>query len=552
MNLKRFLSCLLTVILVCSTVLTGCGKDGSMFSDMKDTARIEVCEFSTQGSITLNSNEEDPTDIRFTADGKTDGKSAAVNMSITQGAVTYTLDDFLRMTDNTLYINLSSILASVSSLFGGSDLLSGIKNWVSIPVSEINEDTRKLYLDFYDAIIDSFEKACKDQEISQSGDVWTLNVSGDKLVSFIQSALEEMNTNFSSWYDLYVDLLEKSGGSELLDDYSSLSEFGFSKDEDESDDSDGSSDDNSQDPIQALKDNKEDAVKAWNEAYSAWKEQLAAMEKAINNGTIHTSITYSVSLTGKEGSRNGEQAFEFQFENTQPSDFSDSDSILSSDSLSITMNQTIKEISEVTVEAPSSDDVMTFEELSYILESFMNLNSFWGGLGYDEDESLYEDSLSEEEAAAITASLKDNQAYLYHSDSDSTKPYVLTFDKTLYEIDSNIGDYTMDLWVRNAEASYASVAYEDGTLSEDLLYYLEDGQKTSSMTTDIGDVLYYTADEADEWDCYTTTFGIQLDEQHYFIGILELEKDADLDAETYLKGLLKELKPYETDSSSSL
>lgn len=536
MNLKRLLSCLLTVILVCGTVLTGCGKDGSMFSDMKDMARIKAYEFTAQGSVALKSENEDdiPIDISFTMDGKTDGKSAMANMSITWGAVTYTLDDFMRITDNTFYINLSSLMSSLSSLFGSSDMLTGVKSWISIPVATMSDENRELYLDFYDAVIDSFEKVCKDQDISQKDDTWTLNISGEQMVSFLRTGLEEINTNFSSWYDSYVALLEKSGNTEFLKDYSDLlKEY---SDEETDEKADKKTDEETvEDPIQALKDGKEDTMKEWAENYESYKESIDNLSVSISSGETNASAKYDVSLTGKEGSRNAEQAVEFTVEDTKKSRTS-----------TMSLNQKLTEISNVTVEAPAADDVMTFEEFSELISSFMNLSDL---LGSEDDEEL---SLPEEEVAAITSSLKENQAYLYNSSYEDMKPYVLTFDKDLYTVNSNIGDYSMDLWINNTESSYASVAYEQGKFSDDIAYYLEDGRNTSTMSTDIGDISYYTATETDEWDCYTTTFGIQLDEETYFVGILELEKDAKLDAETCLKSLLKELKPYEGNASGTV
>lgn len=530
MKMKRLFSCLLAVILVCSTMLTGCsGNDDTMFSDMKDMARIKTCEFNTKGSIALNSDDEDdiPIDIAFSMDGKTNGKSMAANISITWGAFTYTLDDFIRVTDGTMYMNISSIFSSLSSMFGSSDLIPGMKTWVSIPFSETSDETQELSLDFYDTIIDSFEKICKDQDISQSEDTWTLNISGEQMVSFLQNGLEEINTNFSSWYDLYVTLLEKSGNTELLQDYSAL----FGEDSDEA---------VSEDLIQELKDGKEDAVKEWGEAYTSYKEKLDNLETSISSGEANASAKYNISLSGKEGSRNAEQAMEFNLENTK-----------TASSAIVNINQKITETNDVTVEAPNAEDVMTFEEYSELMSSFMNLGGLLDDSSLDDDYGYDEESaLSDEETAAITASLKDNQVYLYNSYYKDMKPYVLTFDTGLYEIEENIGDYNMDFWIKATDSSYVSIAYDQGNLAEDMVtYYLEEGQKTSAMSTDIGDISYYTATEPDEWNCYTTTFGIQLDEESYLVGILELEKDANVDAETCLKGLLEELKPYTENDS---
>lgn len=533
MKLKRLFSCLITLILVCSAILTGCsGNKDTMFSDMKDIARIKTYEFTAEGSIALDSNNEDdiPVDISFSMDGKTNGKAVAANMSIGWGAITYSLDDFIRMTDGTLYMNMSCIFSSLSAMFGGSDMMSGMKAWVSIPVSETSDETQKLSLDFYDTIIDSFEKACKDQEISQSGDTWTLNISGEQMVSFLQSGLEEINTNFSSWYDLYVTLLEKSVNSELLKDYAAL----FGEDSDEE-----SANETAKDPIQSLKDGKKDAVTKWGEKYTSYKENLDNLEKSISSGEAKASAKYDVSLTGKEGSRTAEQAIKFNLEDTK-----------TTDSAAMTINHKITETGDVTVEAPNADDVMTFEEYSELISSFMGYISPLDD--YSDDD--YEDySIGDEEAAAISSSLKNNQVYLYNSYYEDMKPYVLTFDADLYEIDTNIVDCNMDFWLKDSDSSYISVAYDQGSLTEDMeTYYLEEGQKTSAMSTDIGDISYYTAAEVDEWDCYTTVFGIQLDGGNYLAGILELEKDADVNAETCIKGLLKELKPYTAASSDTI
>lgn len=299
----------------------------------------------------------------------------------------------------------------------------------------------------------------------------------------------------------------------------------------------------SEDPIQALKDGKEEAVEAWNEAYDSYKDALNDMSESISNGEMNVSGKYNVSLTGKEGSRSADQSVEFNLEDTA-----------NSESMVMTLNQKMTEISEVAADAPDADDVMTFEEFSELLSAFMDFNDLLDDSEYYDDyydgyEDYEEYTLSDEDIAAITSSLKDNQAYLYNSYYEDMKPYTLTFDADLYELDTNIGDYSLDLWIKNTD-SYASIAYDQGNLADDMeVYYLEEGQKLSAMSTDIGEISYYTADEVDEWDCYTTTFGIQLDEKSYLVGILELEKAANLDTETCLKSLLKELKPYEGGSS---
>ena len=516
MKTKRLFSCLLASLLCCCLLLTGCSsKNDTMFSAMKEIYRISSYEFHTQADITSQmEGEEIP--FSFTLEGMADKDSMCADMTVSMGALSCTLDDFIRMTDGTMYINFSS-LASIPMV---GDYLEGTSDWVSIPATQMSDDTRSLYFDFYDVMIDALETSCKDQTISQENDIWTLEIPGEKMASFAQAVLEQINTNFSDWYDLYVELLEKSGSSEMLKDYAAL--YGEETEED---------------PVQALKDGKEDALAEWEEMYPSLKESLDEMEEAISNGEITTSASYQVSLTGKDGSRQASQVLDFNLTDTETSEF-----------ITFSMNHEMKEISKVDVEAPAQDQVMSFEELMEAYEASMS-----GYYDYDDDMDIsYYETLSDEEYNAILSNLGENQIYLYNSSEEDLEPYVLTYDADLYSVEEPIGDYSLYLDITGTD-SYVDVAYDSGVLTDDLTeYYLEEGQTTAELSTDIGTIIYSTASEADGWGYITTTFGMQLDDNSYLIGLLDIDSSTKQDVETCLKKLLKELKPYEGNASTSL
>lgn len=516
MKTKRLFSCLLASLLCCCLLLTGCSsKNDTMFSAMKEIYRISSYEFHTQADITFQmEGEEIP--FSFTLEGMADKDSMCADMTVSMGALSCTLDDFIRMTDGTMYINFSS-LASIPMV---GDYLEGTSDWVSIPATQMSDDTRSLYFDFYDVMIDALETSCKDQTISQENDIWTLEIPGEKMASFAQAVLEQINTNFSDWYDLYVELLEKSGSSEMLKDYAAL--YGEETEED---------------PVQALKDGKEDALAEWEEMYPSLKESLDEMEEAISNGEITTSASYQVSLTGKDGSRQASQILDFNLTETETSEF-----------ITFSMNHEMKEISKVDVEAPAQDQVMSFEEFMEAYEESMS-----GYYDYDDDMDIsYYETLSDEEYNAILSNLGENQIYLYNSSEEDLEPYVLTYDADLYSVEEPIGDYSLYLDITGTD-SYVDVAYDSGVLTDDLTeYYLEEGQTTAELSTDIGTIIYSTASEADGWGYITTTFGMQLDDNSYLIGLLDIDSSTKQDVETCLKKLLKELKPYEGNGSTSL
>lgn len=516
MKTKRLFSCLLASLLCCCLLLTGCSsKNDTMFSAMKEIYRISSYEFHTQADITFQmEGEEIP--FSFTLEGMADKDSMCADMTVSMGALSCTLDDFIRMTDGTMYINFSS-LASIPMV---GDYLEGTSDWVSIPATQMSDDTRSLYFDFYDVMIDALETSCKDQTISQENDIWTLEIPGEKMASFAQAVLEQINTNFSDWYDLYVELLEKSGSSEMLKDYAAL--YGEETEED---------------PVQALKDGKEDALAEWEEMYPSLKESLDEMEEAISNGEITTSASYQVSLTGKDGSRQASQILDFNLTETETSEF-----------ITFSMNHEMKEISKVDVEAPAQDQVMSFEEFMEAYEESMS-----GYYDYDDDMDIsYYETLSDEEYNAILSNLGENQIYLYNSSEEDLEPYVLTYDADLYSVEEPIGDYSLYLDITGTD-SYVDVAYDSGVLTDDLTeYYLEEGQTTAELSTDIGTIIYSTASEADGWGYITTTFGMQLDDNSYLIGLLDIDSSTKQDVETCLKKLLKELKPYEGNASTSL
>ena len=108
MKTKRLFSCLLASLLCCCLLLTGCSsKNDTMFSAMKEIYRISSYEFHTQADITFQmEGEEIP--FSFTLEGMADKDSMCADMTVSMGALSCTLDDFIRMTDGTMYINFSS------------------------------------------------------------------------------------------------------------------------------------------------------------------------------------------------------------------------------------------------------------------------------------------------------------------------------------------------------------------------------------------------------------------------------------------------------------
>lgn len=113
-----------------------------------------------------------------------------------------------------------------------------------------------------------------------------------------------------------------------------------------------------------------------------------------------------------------------------------------------------------------------------------------------------------------------------------------------FSTDEPIGDFYVDLDLKGTE-SYVNIAYDSGTLKDDLkTYYLTDGQTLKELSTDIGTILYATGEDDDGWGYICTVFGMQLDDDSYLIGLLDLEENNKVDAETYLKKLLLEVTPY--------
>lgn len=509
MKIKKLVSCLLLAALVCCTALTGCSGKGSMFSDMKEISQITSAEFAAEGDISMKSEEEDIT-VHFTMDGKTNGKDCAVSMSFSSGALTITLDDFIRMTNNTLYINQSSLL----SMLTGAGQIDDMKTWISTPVNAADDEIRAMSQSFSNTLIDSLEKICKDQDIAKDGDTWTLNITGEKLASFAGAALDEIDANISSWYDLYVDLLEASGSDEILEEYSA-----FAGDEDDSDDI-----------IQSLKDDKEDNLNTWKEMSTSLRDSLKDLDASITKKETTASAGMSVSLAGKKGTRTAKESVSFRFENNGSSE--------NAGSMSVSISQNLTETADISIEAPDASDVMTMEEYSGIMSDYFG------------SYSDYDAGLGEEEEQAILSSLKEDQFYLFNTqdDTDDTNdltPCVITVDPKIYTLDQQIGDYGLDLEITGKDSAYASIMYEAGNLEKDLKdYYLPKGVSCSTLSTDAGDILWYTDAATDEGYVYTY-FGLQFDKNSYLLGMTFSETDDKLDAETCIKGMFKAIQPYE-------
>ncbi|MDO5409451.1 MAG: hypothetical protein Q4F21_03245 [Lachnospiraceae bacterium] len=534
MKTKRLLSCLLIILLLCTGILSGCsGSDkATMFSDMKKIGEIRSCEYDSTIDFKVKSDDED-IQCSISLNGKTGTKAASADMTVTWGPATYTFKDFFRMTDKTLYFNLSSVFA----IFGGTDVLGDdMKDWISLPGTELDEKTYSASLDLYKAIIDSLEKACKDQDISKNKDTWTLNIPSEKMIPFAKAALEEVNSNISSWYDKYVEYIEKSGTEELLKEYSALlGEIEPDKKDD--------TEDAAEDPVKELKEGKEDALKQWNKMYDEYQKLLDETQKAISDKKMTASGKFDVSLTGKEGSRTASESISFKAEDKD-----------AKNSISFQMSQNMKEIKEVKVDAPSKDDVMTIDEFSNLLGVFM------GGLLDDtsmEDDIQYsvnENSLTLDEQKELNDNLKKNQAYLYSSESSKLKPYLLTFDSDVFSPeDGKIGDYFLGmLFNEYKDDSYAGLSYEDISLSEYFSYYIEEEEmeknyKTTDLSTKAGKVTYVTSKKDEDGYCLTT-FGIPLSKNTCLAGSFYLKKENTSKVESYLQALFKDLKPCEKNS----
>lgn len=518
MKIKKFISCLLLAALVCCTVLTGCSGKGSMFSDMKEISQITSAEFTGEGDVSIKSEEEDIT-FHFTMDGKTNGKDCTVNMSFSSGALTITLDDFIRMTNNTIYINQSSLF---STLFGSDDV-DGMKDWVSAPVNAADDEAQAMSRNFSNTLIDSLEKICSDQDISKNGDTWTMDIPGEKIVSFANAALDEIDANISSWYDLYVELLEASGSGELMKEYSALA----GDDGEEGDEGD-------EDMIQSLKDDKEENLNTWKDMGASFRDSLKNLDESISKQEAAASAKMDVSLSGKKGSRTAKESVSFQCENSKDSG-----------SMSLSISQNLTETGDIFVEAPDEADVMTIEEYSQVMSDYFSL--------YDDYGYEYDSGLDEDEEQAVLSSLKDDQIYLFNGDSSDMTPYVITLDPKIYTIDEQIGNYGLYLGITGSDSASASITYESGNLKDDLKdYYLPDGVSPSTLSTDAGDVLWYSeSDEEEEGEAYVyTCFGIQLDKNTYLLGSTYSESGDGPDTESCIKGMFKEIRPYQSDSGS--
>ena len=80
-----------------------------------------------------------------------------------------------------------------------------------------------------------------------------------------------------------MDLLEASGSDEILEEYSA-----FAGDEDDSDDI-----------IQSLKDDKEDNLNTWKEMSTSLRDSLKDLDASITKKETTASAGMSVSLAGK-------------------------------------------------------------------------------------------------------------------------------------------------------------------------------------------------------------------------------------------------------------
>lgn len=310
---------LLVIFLLCTLSLIGCQSKKTMFDVMKEAQEITSAKVNMNLTMEVP-NSEDFKKIGVTISGTGSEKAAAFDLDVTVDELSYSLKDFIRMVDNQMYLNFASIF-KISGM-SASDL--GMKNWISVPNTGLNDESIKSSKTLSSSVLAGFEVACKDQKITQDGDTYTLTIPKDKLVSFAQAVLDVVNSNIDSWYDQYVDVLEKS-------DVDSL--FKISGEEN---------------PLSDLKKNKKENLETWKKMYDELSKEL---KEGKIDSDIDSAITYSIKMTGKEGSRVVNQSIEANVKDAN-------------ESAKIKFTSKSEETTDIKVEAPNKDDVMSIEELN--------------------------------------------------------------------------------------------------------------------------------------------------------------------------------------------
>lgn len=324
--MKRFLSLIMSLILV-MTLFVGCGeKESSYFKEMNELKNVKIgtgtMVLSFEGSgfsgvpAQLNDNGKTAVNLKLDLSSESDTK-AAVKISAKFGSSDYADVTTIIFDENKMYVDAGSIieivrifdeeaasqieimLASVGATKYVSFDIAQVFQAMNIEMTE-NAKIQEPMVEYVEDVIKRIEKSF-DSLQGKDGDDYTLTINGDNADEFVDGMNTFCKNDLKEVYTKFIDTMKTvaDNGGEMYQQFNNI--------EDDTSDIDelakGLSDEEKEEFVKAIKDSKMNMVSRIN---ISGKEGSRVAKFSIDTGELSESgmkETFRMDFTGefKEG-----------------------------------------------------------------------------------------------------------------------------------------------------------------------------------------------------------------------------------------------------------
>lgn len=309
-----------------TTAFTSC----NLFKKLSMSEMMLTMSEIKSGSVKFSGNlEDEESKIDFSFDGAMNNKNVSLdnlkfNSNVEQDQnINLNCNDFLKYVDKNLYFNIESLIKSVNSITPlSADYSSfadslGVK-WIKVPMDyDLNADVEKQSIELNNTLINSFTDILKssETEIVEQDNGYTITVKDNKQFAKIADELaKKLKSEKDSYISQYKSVIKavdynkvlESSTNTVIDAIKSLCDKLEIKYTDED--------------LNSIKEQINNSISSegfnlsdedWSEIEDGYDDMIKGIEDAqeeISNSKAEVSVTYTVSLDGKEGSRVGKQS----------------------------------------------------------------------------------------------------------------------------------------------------------------------------------------------------------------------------------------------------
>lgn len=534
----RRIPALMLVLVMFLSVLGGCNKSTkqTMFTVMEEAA--SMTHYSYEINMNLKSSAEGLDNMTIKLTGGMDGKAATMGMKISYLYFTISVDDFITITEDAMYLDVEEIFSALAPVLLGTDYsledleeeLGVELKCVELPFVEgmISFDKNEEYSKLMNSIL---EKAFSDVKIESSKGTYTAKVEGvEALLKVVDAYLTGLIDNKDAVVDALKgqNKLDEKAMKDLLNLYmneiiAAIEKFNAEYDM-------GITDEDIAELRREAEAEVEDAINeadlsdmdaAYDELFDELEEQRNGLADTFaDSDGINAALEISDSLTGKEGSRVYECEVTFEAENT------DTD-----EDIKLNIKSVMTEDNDISVKAPESYTSMSdliYAVLVYAYESGMLEDSIIEDSGLDIDTPSTE--IENEYESGSPAVSGQEQVY----DGSVTLASCWTDDVATIEYDKNV--VTVDTEYSEPESGslcmaavddewcYMFMAYDAETTVDELYEYYrtyyndpeyyKDVVITDLTARDNGGVTIYEFDLT----CASVSADYSFHERHFMVG----------------------------------